>query len=664
MNPVSCNAGAFDDGWGWFRATSTFTTIQFSGNQDAVLHVFTGSCAALQQVACSDAFEGNGPESVTIPTVVNQDYFVRVQRWISSSGINGNLCIFNSTPSAACGTTVFDSGGAAGNYSINERRIITYCPPAAGQAVSINFTQFVLEAGGFFGPFDYMQIFSGSGTGGPFMGEWWGTNNPGTITSVHPSGCLTIVFYSDNSANFAGWTAQVNCVTASDCIYVLNLLDNFGDGWGSSSVGYSINGGPFQFYTIGGASGQVYIPVNVGNTIVLNYNASGTFQNENSFNLAVLGQGGLYSSGPPPLPGIQFPHVVDCIPPPNPPEDCAGSTTICSNQAFSANTSSTGFVVDLNLANQGCLGAAERQGTWYAFSPTNTGTVAFTISPANPANDYDFAIWGPYPPGSSPATVCPPIGPPLRCSFASPSGDTGLNFVATDLSEPPAGDKWVRFISALPDQVFLLYISNFSQSGLAFSMNWNPAMTADLDCTVLPVELSALMATPRADAIDVDWTTLSQQDIVHFVVERSGDGRSFAPLGILNSGGDSFIRKDYRFVDNAPLQGLNFYRLVSVGTDGSEELSNVVTARMGTTAPVVVPNPASGQALLYTENMIPAGSLLRITDASGRLMQERSIGTDALQHNVDLSGLSAGAYMLSLHAPDGAPLGHSRFVKE
>lgn len=658
MNAGSCGSGPYDDAWGWFTATSAYTTVQYVGNQDAILHVYTGTCASPQYVACSDIMGAALPEAVTIPTVIGQDYFVRIERYNTNNAMNGNLCVFSTDPTVSCGTTVYDSGGPSGNYSNNERRFITYCPPAPGQAVTLNFTSFSLGSG------DNIAVFSGAGSGGTFLGQFTGGTLPPTLTSTDPSGCITLVFFSNGSGVSSGWAANVVCNPAPDCIYVLNLYDSWGDGWGSSAVGYSINGGPYQYWTITQSAGQVLIPVNVGDVFILNYLNTGGWQSENSFTLSILGQSGLYSSGPPPIPGIQFPHVVDCIAPAAPPEDCIGSTTICSNQAFNANTTSTGFVADLSGTNRGCLGSNERQGTWYTFSPTNAGTVAFTISPSNPSDDYDFAIWGPYPPGSTTANVCPPSSPPIRCSYAAPAGDTGLNFSASDLTEDPYGDKWVRFITASPDQVFLLYISNWSQSGLAFSLNFNPSMTADLDCAVLPVEMGTIMATPQDRYVNVDWTTMSQRDVARFIVERSADGRSFAPLGSMDAGGDSFGRKDYRYVDSAPIQGMNFYRLITVGTDGHEEVSNVVSARMGVKEPVLVPNPLSGQAVLHTGTAAAAGSVLRITDASGRTVQEAVITNEGMVHNVDMGGLSNGVYVLFLYTADGAPLGHSRFVKE
>jgi hypothetical protein len=170
-------------------------------------------------------------------------------------------------------------------------------------------------------------------------------------------------------------------------------------------------------------------------------------------------------------------------------EDCLGATLICSNNSFNSNSNGLGCTVDLNSGNYGCLLSAERQGTWYTFSPINSGTLAFSINPLDPFDDYDFAIWGPYPPGSYNSTICPIVGQPLRCSYSALGGSTGLSFTAPDLTEGAGGDKWVRHIDAVANNVYVLYISNFSQSGLAFNLTWNTNNTAILDCTPLPINV-------------------------------------------------------------------------------------------------------------------------------------------------------------------------------
>ncbi len=143
--------------------------------------------------------------------------------------------------------------------------------------------------------------------------------------------------------------------------------------------------------------------------------------------------------------------------------DCIGAFTLCSNASFNNNSNNIGCSSDLNSSNSGCLISFERQGTWYIFSPSIAGTLFFNISPTNPLDDYDFAVWGPYPNGSNVNTICPVSNSPLRCSYSALTGNTGLGpfpVSMLDLTEGAAGDKWVRYLDVFVGEVYLLYIDN------------------------------------------------------------------------------------------------------------------------------------------------------------------------------------------------------------
>ncbi|MCB0764878.1 MAG: CUB domain-containing protein, partial [Flavobacteriales bacterium] len=341
-------------------------------------------------------------------------------------------------PPNYCGTNVYDPGGPTGYYANNTTWTQTYCPTVPGEVVRINFIAFNTEAG-----FDFLTIYNGPSTASPILGTFSGTGNPGTIISSAPGGCLTLQLTSDGSINAPGWSAGITCIVpppppTGDCIYVLTLNDSFGDGWGTSRVGVSINGGPVQYYGATGSFFQVVFGVNINDLVTLTYVNTGPNQTQNSYSLSIQGQGSpLFTSGSPPAAGLQYAGLVDCVPPATPPQDCIGGITICSGQAFNNNSNNTGTVVDLTSSNQGCLNAGERQGTWYYFSPSAGGTIGFTITPTAPT-DYDFAVWGPMA-----GVTCPPPGPPLRCSWAAPYGPTGCGNGATDVSEGAGGDRFV-----------------------------------------------------------------------------------------------------------------------------------------------------------------------------------------------------------------------------
>ncbi len=450
-----------------------------------------------------------------------------------------------------------------------------------------------------------------------------------------------------------------------DCVYVLNLYDSFGDGWGTSNVGISTNGGAtFTYYSVTGSVNSIPIGVNIGQAVVLTYNNSGTFQTENSYSLT-LGGASLFNSGSPPAAGISYAGTVTCNPPPAPPEDCVGSITICSGQTFNNTTNNTGNVADLTLTSAGCLGALERQGTWYNFSPSASGTVAFTLNPTDPLDDYDFAIWGPFPPGSTPSTICPPLGAPLRCSFAAPAGATGLNYTATDQTETASGDKWVQYINVTVGQVYLLYVSNYSQSGLEFGLTWNLGGGASLDCTQLAVQLGHLGATDHADAVQVDWTTHSELGSSHFVVERSADGVSFLPVGQVGAQGITNATTAYVYMDRSPLEGLSYYRLQQVDADGTAVPTHTVSVVHVGTVPtlLLVPNPSTGATTAHLSTPLDGALLVEVLDARGRILLQRrtTLAAGVTSFVMPTESLEPGTYGVRLTA-DGAPSSQAKLV--
>src|SRR5690606_31666791 len=71
---------------------------------------------------------------------------------------------------------------------------------------------------------------------------------------------------------------------SGDCLYTLSLFDSWGDGWGTSFVSVSINGGPVLKYTFptGTSITHVFV-VNLGDLVQQSYFDSCLFQGDNSY---------------------------------------------------------------------------------------------------------------------------------------------------------------------------------------------------------------------------------------------------------------------------------------------------------------------------------------------------------------------------------------------
>jgi hypothetical protein len=75
-------------------------------------------------------------------------------------------------------------------------------------------------------------------------------------------------------------------------------------------------------------------------------------------------------------------------------------------------------------------------------------------------------------------------------------------------------------------------------------------------------------------------------------IDRSVDGRTFEYVGAVAGAGDSFEERGYRFVDEHPVTGMNYYRLRQEDLDGAEALSDVRQVMIeGAKNVSVYPNP-------------------------------------------------------------------------
>jgi len=116
----------------------------------------------------------------------------------------------------ACAGTIYDSGGATGDYGPGEDAEITISPTGATQ-VDLTFPFFDIEPGSAGNcDYDWIDVFDGPSSASPLIDRYCNDNVPtGTISSTGGSGSLTLVFHSDGGLELEGFNADWNCVLSS-----------------------------------------------------------------------------------------------------------------------------------------------------------------------------------------------------------------------------------------------------------------------------------------------------------------------------------------------------------------------------------------------------------------------------------------------------------------
>ena len=74
----------------------------------------------------------------------------------------------------------------------------------------------------------------------------------------------------------------------------------------------------------------------------------------------------------------------------------------------------------------------------------------------------------------------------------------------------------------------------------------------------------------------LNWETAAELNNDRFEIEWSEDGSSFIYIGEVAGNGTTDFRNAYRFIDDQPLPGINYYRFRQVDYDGQFEYSPII----------------------------------------------------------------------------------------
>ena len=155
---------------------------------------------------------------------------------------------------------------------------------------------------------------------------------------------------------------------------------------------------------------------------------------------------------------------------------------------------------------------------------------------------------------------------------------------------------------------------------------------------LLPVELAYFTGRLTNKEVQLDWTTLSEENAALFDIMRSANGSEWVYLGEVAANGTTSSIHDYSFIDSEPLSGENYYRLKQHDLDGTIYYSKVIRVKTPISkAWKLYPNPVHD--ILEVRFTNKEDGILQIFDATGRLVLKHEIQAEK-SISVDLnSGL-------------------------
>ncbi len=187
------------------------------------------------------------------------------------------------------------------------------------------------------------------------------------------------------------------------------------------------------------------------------------------------------------------------------------------------------------------------------------------------------------------------------------------------------------------------------------------SISADV-CSMIGVTISLELGAFSADnynATDalVKWDTHSEEDLSHFIVQRSTDGDNWSDVTRVDAAGNSTSLQSYSTID-ADVYSLGtgkatfYYRLKSVDVDGTTYLSDMdavlFNSRLSDSEVTILPNPTQYQFVIALNKSQADldGMVYQVTDMAGRVVAEGLV--TGKQTKVNVERLAAGLYIVNI----------------
>lgn len=181
-------------------------------------------------------------------------------------------------------------------------------------------------------------------------------------------------------------------------------------------------------------------------------------------------------------------------------------------------------------------------------------------------------------------------------------------------------------------------------------------------------ELLSFIAQATSAGVQLEWSTVNEQGIDRYEIQRSPDGLTFNTIGIEQATGSTGTVEGYQWIDTEPLTSTRYYRLNIVDTIGQTSLSPIrrVDPELKVLSLTVLPSFATDATILLTVSHNREEPIrIEVFDMAGKLVLSSNtfsaIGTIYL--TLDIARLQSGAYHIRVSNTDSSTTNSVRLVK-
>ncbi|MNQ87418.1 hypothetical protein D3C85_1026400 [compost metagenome] len=155
-------------------------------------------------------------------------------------------------------------------------------------------------------------------------------------------------------------------------------------------------------------------------------------------------------------------------------------------------------------------------------------------------------------------------------------------------------------------------------------------------------------AKAENNSAKLQWTTSSETNNDHFVIERAANGGNFQKLTTVAGKGTTTTASGYSWYDRSPVNGTNYYRLKQVDKNGAtKDLGDrSLSFQLADSDAGIYPNPVVAVATVT----FPVGiyQQAELSDLNGKVLLKQPITKAAASTNLNLATYPKGVYLLKL----------------
>lgn len=164
----------------------------------------------------------------------------------------------------------------------------------------------------------------------------------------------------------------------------------------------------------------------------------------------------------------------------------------------------------------------------------------------------------------------------------------------------------------------------------------------------LPATLMSFSIVANGEYINLDWTTIDEVNCDYYLIQRSRDQVYWFDVSTVDAAGNSNNPVDYSFVDQNPLPGSAFYRLVEIDTNGDSEILAIDKVEIVVISDIeIYPNPTDTEVFLEVEGGTEGLDVI-VKDLAGNEIQINPQRSGFNKMKLRTSDLENGIYIVKI----------------